>query len=155
MCNMCIWWEGWGTDITTSGISILWSPPTNIWTVSVPRVTIIANNALSRRPLVASVNGGHVIHTQRPSCWTSPYWLPRSTWSWSVSYESGFGQLRSKKWRKFAIHSFREVQVKKNYLRSRSRNESEIKMIRNRDREVKVKWKSFEIEIEKWNFSRI
>ena len=33
--------------------------------------------------------------------------------------------------------------------------ESEIKMTGNRDREVKVKWKSFEIEIEKWNFSRI
>ena len=67
----------------------------------------------------------------------------------------GFGQSRSEKWRKNAIHSFREVQVKKNDLRSRSRNESEMKMTENRDREVKVKWKSFEIEIEKWNFSRI
>ena len=67
----------------------------------------------------------------------------------------GFGQSRSKKWIKNAIHSFRDVQVKKNDLRSRSRNESEIKMTGNWDREVKVKWKSFEIEIEKWNFSRI
>ena len=67
----------------------------------------------------------------------------------------GFGQSRSEKWRKNVIHSFREVQVKKNDLRSRSRNESEMKMTENRDREVKVKWKSFEIEIEKWNFSRI
>ena len=40
---------------------------------------------------------------------------------------------------KNTIHSFREVQVKKNDLRSRSRNESEMKMTENRDREVKVK----------------
>ena len=41
--------------------------------------------------------------------------------------------------RKNAIHSFREVQVKKNHLRLRSRNEREIKMTGNRDREVEVK----------------
>ena len=46
---------------------------------------------------------------------------------------------RSAKWNENAIHSFREVQVKK--------------MAGNWDQEVKVKWKSFEIE--KWNFSRI
>ena len=45
----------------------------------------------------------------------------------------GFGQSRSEKRRKNAIHSFREVQVKKNDLRSRS--ESEMKKLR--DREVK------------------
>ena len=149
MCNMCIWWEGWGTDITTSGISILWSPPTNIWTVSVPRVTIIANNALSRRPLVTSVNGGHVIHTQRPSCWTSPYWLPRATWSWSVSYESvglSFGFCTLLEWLIFFMklgvkfHSFsREKRVNIFSLSLFSRNESEIEMTGNRDREVKVK----------------
>ena len=57
----------------------------------------------------------------------------------------GFGQSRSEKWRKNAIRSFREVQVKKNDLRSRSRNESEIRMTGNGDRKVKVKLKSFEI----------
>ena len=41
--------------------------------------------------------------------------------------------------RKNSIHSFREVQVKKNHLRSRLRNEREIKMTGNRDREVKMK----------------
>ena len=45
----------------------------------------------------------------------------------------GFGQSRSEKRRKNAIHSFREVQVKKND--SRSRSESEMKKLR--DREVK------------------
>ena len=50
---------------------------------------------------------------------------------------------------------FEKCKWKNNDLRSRSRNESEIKITGNRDREVKVKWKSFEIEIEKWNFSRI
>ena len=75
--------------------------------------------------------------------------------SWQCPARVGFGQSRSEKWRKNVIHSFREVQVKKNDLRSRSRNESEMKMTENRDREMKVKWKSFEIEIEKWNFSRI
>ena len=40
------------------------------------------------------------------------------------------------------IHSFREVK-------------SEMKMPWNRDREWKVNWICFEIEIEKWNFSRI
>ena len=63
----------------------------------------------------------------------------------------GFGQSRSEKWRKNAIHSFREVQVKKKWLeieiekwkwnendwKSRSRSESEMKKLRDRDREVK------------------
>ena len=49
---------------------------------------------------------------------------------------------------KNAIYSFREVQVKKNYLRSRSRSESEIKMTRDQDREVKFQKNSRE-------FSRI
>ena len=47
--------------------------------------------------------------------------------------------LRDASASKNVIHSFREVQVKKNDLRSRSRNESEMKMTENRDREVKVK----------------
>ena len=42
-----------------------------------------------------------------------------------------------------------------NALRSRSRVKSEMKMYWDRDREWKVKWKCLEIEIEKWNFSRI
>ena len=63
----------------------------------------------------------------------------------------GFGQSRSERWRKNAIHSFREVQVKKKWLeieiekwkwnendwKSRSRSESEMKKLRDRDREVK------------------
>ena len=61
-----------------------------------------------------------------------------------VSSESGFWTIEkwrkiSWKWNENAIHSFREVQVKK--------------MAGNWDQEVKVKWKSFEIE--KWNFSKI
>ena len=40
-------------------------------------------------------------------------------------------------------------------LRSRTRMKSEMKMAQDRDREWKVKWKCLEIEIEKWNFSRI
>ena len=51
----------------------------------------------------------------------------------------GFGQSRSEKWRKNAIHSFREVQVKK--------------MTWDRDREMKVKWKWLEIEIVKWKWN--
>ena len=42
-----------------------------------------------------------------------------------------------------------------NALSSRSRMKSEMKMPWDRDREWKVKWKCLEIEIEKWNFSRI
>ena len=56
---------------------------------------------------------------------------------------------------KMSFTLFEKCKWKKNDSRSRSRNESEMKMTENRDREVKVKWKSFEIEIEKWNFSRI
>ena len=56
---------------------------------------------------------------------------------------------------KMPFTPFEKCKWKNNDLRLRSRNESEIKMTGNRDREVKVKWKSFEIEIEKWNFSRI
>ena len=57
----------------------------------------------------------------------------------AVSCESGLRPIEKRKVKKNAIHSFREVQVKKNDLRSRSRSESEIKMTGNRDREVKVK----------------
>ena len=69
----------------------------------------------------------------------------------AVSCESGFWTIKKK------CHSLfsRSASEKKNHLRLRSRNEREIKMTGNRDREVEVKWKSFEIEIEKWNFSRI
>ena len=91
---------------------------------------------------------------QRSQVWYRGNWL-RQPAVQQCPARVGFGQSRSEKWRKNVIHSFREVQVKKNDLRSRSRNESEMKMTENRDREVKVKWKSFEIEIEKWNFSRI
>ena len=51
----------------------------------------------------------------------------------------GFGQSRSGKWRKNAIHSFREVQV--------------IFFTWDRDLEMKVKWKWLEIEIEKWKWN--
>ena len=50
----------------------------------------------------------------------------------------GFGQSRSEKWRKNAIHSFREVQVKKNALRSRSRNENDWKSRLRSESEIKI-----------------
>ena len=50
---------------------------------------------------------------------------------------------------------FENEKWKANALNSRSRVKSEMKMPWDRDREWKVKWKCLEIEIEKWNFSRI
>ena len=79
------------------------------------------------------------------------------------------GSSRSEKWNGNLVHSFREVKSEmkiwfthfenekwnENALISRSRVKSEMKMSQNRDREWKVNWKCLEIEIEKWNFSRI
>ena len=79
------------------------------------------------------------------------------------------GSSRSEKWNENLVHSFREVKSEmkisfthfenekwnENALRSRSRVKSEMRMSQNRDREWKVNWKCLEIEIEKWNFSRI
>ena len=50
---------------------------------------------------------------------------------------------------------FENEKWNENALISRSRMKSEMKMSQNRDREWKVNWKCLEIEIEKWNFSRI
>ena len=50
---------------------------------------------------------------------------------------------------------FENEKWNENALISRSRVKSEMKMSQNRDREWKVNWKCLEIEIEKWNFSRI
>ena len=79
------------------------------------------------------------------------------------------GISRSEKWNENLLHSFREVKSEmkiwfthfenekwnEKALRSRTRMKSEMKMAQDRDREWKVKWKCIEIEIEKWNFSRI
>ena len=79
------------------------------------------------------------------------------------------GSSRSEKWNGNLVRSFREVKSEmkiwfthfenekwnENALISRSRVKSEMKMSQNRDREWKVNWKCLEIEIEKWNFSRI
>ena len=50
---------------------------------------------------------------------------------------------------------FREVKVKKNLFHFFSRNEKWNENPVHSFREWKVKWKCLEIEIEKWNFSRI
>ena len=50
---------------------------------------------------------------------------------------------------------FENEKWNENALILRSRVKSEMRMSQNRDREWKVNWKCLEIEIEKWNFSRI
>ena len=74
---------------------------------------------------------------------------------------------REKEWNLKCFHSFWELKSefcfpfthfeneKWNENALRSRMKSEMKKPQNRDREWKVKWNCLEIEIEKWNFSRI
>ena len=54
-----------------------------------------------------------------------------------------------------AFTLFEKWKVNFVFLSLFSRMKSEMKMKWDRDREWKVKWKCLEIEIEKWNFSRI
>ena len=110
-------------------------------------------------------------------CQQLKWCLPSNTLNWSKRERSSLqcparmdiGISRSEKWNENLLHSFREVKSEmkiwfthfenekwnEKALRSRSRMKSEMKMAQDRDREWKVKWKCFEIEIEKWNFSRI
>ena len=69
---------------------------------------------------------------------------PKTEWKEKVKSEMKiwFTHFENEKWNE-------------NALISRSRVKSEMKMSQNRDREWKVNWKCLEIEIEKWNFSRI
>ena len=89
--------------------------------------------------------------------------------AWQCPARVDIGSSRSEKWNENLVHSFREVKSEikiwftyfenekwnENASSSRSRMKSEMEIPQNRDREWKVKWKCLEIEIEKWNFSRI
>ena len=68
-------------------------------------------------------------------------------------FHSFFLEKKSEIWNAFTY--FENEKWNENASSSRSRMKSEMEITQNRDREWKVKWKCLEIEIEKWNFSRI
>ena len=72
-----------------------------------------------------------------------------------VSSESGFWTIEKWKVKKNIFHFSREVQSEMKMPSTLFEKCKWKKMAGNWDQEVKVKWKSLEIEIEKWNFSRI
>ena len=87
----------------------------------------------------------------------------------SVSCESGYWKFEKWKWKNNLFHFFREVKseikiwftlfekwkVKDKSLSLFPRSEKWTENLVHSFREWKVKWKCLEIEIEKWNFSRI
>ena len=74
--------------------------------------------------------------------------------SWQDMHNSLFFlEKKSEIWNAFTL--FEKWKVNLFFLSLISRVKSEMKMPWNRDREWKVNWKCLEIEIEKWNFSRI
>ena len=87
----------------------------------------------------------------------------------SVSCESGYRKFEKWKWKNNLFHFFREVKseikiwftlfekwkVKDKSLSLYPRSEKWNENLVHSFREWKVKWKCLEIEIEKWNFSRI
>ena len=115
----------------------------------------------------------HTTLNVHPKMWTwhssRKYWHEKLTGCVQCPARVDIGSSRSEKWNENLVHSFREVKSEikiwftyfenekwnENASSSRSRMKSEMEIPQNRDREWKVKWKCLEIEIEKWNFSRI
>ena len=99
-----------------------------------------------------------------------PAYIARDFWLYSpVSCESGYWKFEKWKWKINLFHFFREVKseikiwftlfekwkVKDKSLSLFPRSEKWTENLVHSFREWKVKWKCLEIEIEKWNFSRI
>ena len=82
----------------------------------------------------------------------SGYWKFEK-WKWKINPFHFFREMKSEL--KILFTLFREVKVKKNLFHFFSRNEKWNENPVHSFREWKVKWKCLEIEIEKWNFSRI
>ena len=82
----------------------------------------------------------------------SGYWKFEK-WKWKINPFHFFREMKSEL--KILFTLFREVKVKQNLFHFFSRNEKWNENPVHSFREWKVKWKCLEIEIEKWNFSRI